>query len=72
MTKTVKVKIAVSVDHTGNWSSCGWDGASEEEMHGYTIEALEPGERRYWLEAELEPPEGPTTITPIVAEVAQP
>jgi hypothetical protein len=71
MIKTVKVKIAVSVDHTGDWSSAGWKGANEKEMHNmhsYTIDGLHPGERRYWLEAELELPEGPTTVEPIITE----
>jgi len=72
MTKTVRVKIAVSVDHTGDWAASGWKGAIEEEMHSYTIDSLEHGERRYWLEAELELPEGPTTITPTVTEATQP
>jgi len=71
MTKTVKVKIAVSVDPTGDWFSAGWKGASEEEMHSYTIDGLENGESRYWLEAELPVPEAPT-IHPTVTEATQP
>jgi hypothetical protein len=70
MTKTVKVKIAVSVDHNGEWSSAGWNTANPEELHSYTIDSLEPGERRYWMEAELELP-APTTVKPIITE-AQP
>jgi hypothetical protein len=73
VTKTVKVKIAVSVDYTGDWSSAGWKGVDEKEMHSYTIDGLHPGEKRYWLEAELEPPEEvPTTISPTVTDATQP
>jgi hypothetical protein len=67
MSKTVKVRIAVSVDRAGAWSSAGWSGSDSEDLHSYTIESLEPGENRYWLEAELVVPETKT----ITAQVNQ-
>ena len=54
----VKVRIAVAVDHTGQWNSCGWRSqyADDEEMMGLACEPLETGEARYWLTAELDVP----------------
>ena len=60
--KTVKVRIAVAVDHSGAWSASGWDTKMdqkryEQEAFGCVIENLESGEARYWIEAELQVPE---------------
>ena len=59
--KTVKVRIAVAVDPDGNWNASGWrkpDGKpAEEEAMDIAIEAVEEGEARYWIEAELLLPE---------------
>ena len=55
---TVIVRIAVAVDPKGAWSSCGWSTAtSDDELMGNACDALDTGERRYWLAAELEIPE---------------
>jgi hypothetical protein len=70
MSKTVKVRIAVSVDSKGDWSSAGWSGSSSHDFHSYTCDSLEPGENRYWLEAELEVPET-KTITAQVNQLPQ-
>ena len=59
MSRTVRVRIAVAVDPTGDWSSAGWKSADPGELHSYAIDTLEVGERRYWLEADLEIPEIP-------------
>lgn len=70
MSKTVRVRIAVSVDPTGEWSAAGWSGLSDKEAHGYTIDTLAPGERRYWIEADLEVPE-PLTIEGVATEAGE-
>jgi hypothetical protein len=70
MSKTVKVRIAVSVDCNGDWSSAGWSSSSSEDFHSYTFDSLKPGENRYWLEAELEVPET-KTITAQVSQLTQ-
>jgi len=71
--KTVKVKIAVSVDSNGDWSAAGWSGGTDpSEFHSYTIDALEPGENGYWLEAELPVPEKIPTIQATVTEAGTP
>lgn len=49
--KTVRVRIAVAVDKTGHWSAVGWKDA--KDAMGHAVETLEPGEARYWLEADL-------------------
>ena len=67
MSRTIKVRIAVSVDCKGEWSSSGWSSTSSEDFHSYTIDSLEPGENRYWLEAELEVPETKTISAHVVA-----
>lgn len=57
---TVTVKIAVAVDHKGQWSAIGWDSTSDdhsEVLMDNVVENLEEGEARYWVEAELEIPE---------------
>lgn len=56
--KTVKVRVAVAVDATGVWNSCGWSTAvpSDQPMH-IAVEGVADGEARYWLEAELAVPE---------------
>jgi hypothetical protein len=70
MSKTVKVRIAVSVDCKGEWSASGWSGTSSEDFHSYNMDSLEPGANRYWLEAELEVPET-KTITAQVSQLPQ-
>lgn len=55
---TVKVRIAVAVDDTGNWNACGWKNApNDAEKMDLCVESLNDGEARYWLEAELALPE---------------
>jgi len=69
LSRTIKVRVAVSVDCNGDWSASGWSSTSSEDFHSYTIDALEPGENRYWLEAELDVPETKTiTATAIPAK----
>ena len=59
--KTVKVRIAVAVDHYGNWNASGWlnhDGKiAEGEAMDIAIDGVNEGEAKYWVEAELPIPE---------------
>ena len=62
-----KVRIAVAVDPNGDWNSAGWKTTSDREKMELATEPLEPGEARYWLEADLDVPEIRTatpTVTP--------
>lgn len=61
MTRTVKIRIAVAVDPSGDWYALGYPEPSDH-IHGDCSEALQEGESRYWVTAELAVPE--------VAEVA--
>lgn len=61
----VKVRIAVAVDSSGNWSGAGWNDATDKEMQDGAKEFVEEGERMYWLVAELDTPEI-QTITPAI------
>jgi len=53
----VKVRIACAIDHKGGWSACGYSGGDDDTLMGSCIDTLEPGERRYWIEAEIERPD---------------
>ena len=54
---TVKVRIAVGVTPEGEWNACGWSGAaSDDDKMSICVDSLASGEKRYWLEAELEVP----------------
>lgn len=60
--KTVKVRIALAVDHKGDWCANGWSTKSdakryEADAFGCAVENIEPGEARYWIEAEVQVPE---------------
>jgi len=55
--KTVNVKIAVAVDHNGEWWACGWPDGDDGEMMEATLDNIEKGEARYWLTATLVVPE---------------
>ena len=68
----VKVRVALAVDPNGYWNATGWGGGRlgtppEAEVMGLAVEAVEDGEARYWLEAEVEVPE-----VPVVAAAALP
>lgn len=52
--KTVKVRIAAAVDANGKW--CAY-GSSTSDFDDLVLDDLEPGEARYWIEAELSIPE---------------
>jgi hypothetical protein len=57
----VKVRVAVAVDPQGDWASSGFSGQDEAEAHSYCTDHIQPGESRYWLEAEVDIPE-PVTV----------
>lgn len=56
----MKIRIAVAIDHTGQWNAAGWGGpnssATEDDLMGFAIDPLGDGERRYWVEADIDPP----------------
>lgn len=58
MSNTVKVRIAVAVDDCGNYVaySDGWKKSWEDCME-LMLDDLNPGEARYWVEAELPLPD---------------
>lgn len=55
----IRIKIALSVDHEGNWSAAGWKGATDEVMRSSTIDCLESGEQHYWLITYIDKPSVP-------------
>lgn len=63
----VKIRIAVAIDSNGDWNCSGYkkpDGKSQEkhdnDMMDFASEMVNDGERRYWIEAEIDTPENTT------------
>ena len=67
MTKTVKVRVAVTVDASGDWCASGWKGGDDDEVMDSAAGSIGDNEACFWLEAELPVPEVPT-ITATVTE----
>lgn len=63
----VKVRIAVAVTPEGEWNACGWSEASDDDKMGICVDSLASGEKRYWLEAELDAPETPAVQATVTA-----
>lgn len=69
----VKARIAAAIDVTGKWHASGWRSDAsdyDEQAMSTAVECVDPGERRYWIEVELELPEGAEPIA--VTAVAEP
>ena len=62
--ETVKVRIAVAVSATGEWSASGWSEQSDEESSIEAWNSVPKGARRYFVEADipLPKPSEPQTI----------
>lgn len=65
----VKVRIALAIDSNGKWMAVGWKHATNDEMMDNAIDGMDSGERRYFIEAEVEAPEPPTVVQGTVSEV---
>jgi hypothetical protein len=64
--KTVKIRVAVSVDPGGDWSASGCKGMKDQDAIEFSRETIGDQERTYWLTAEVEVPETlevPTSVT---------
>lgn len=63
MSEKVKVRIFVAVDPRGMWAASGWsreDGTVDDEaVMDMALDLIDPGEARYWVEAELPLPSVP-------------
>ena len=69
MPERIPVRVALAVDAKGCWNATGWSGATDDaEMMSIAVEGVEPGERRYFLTAWVEPPD--VQVTEIAADVA--
>lgn len=55
--RTVTIRIAAAIDHTGDWCAYGSNGATDEDVMITATETLIPGENRYILTATLTVPE---------------
>lgn len=58
--KTVRVKIAVAIDPTGNWNSSGWSNNGVpviKDAMDIAVDGVGDGEQRYWIEADIPVPE---------------
>lgn len=54
---TVKVRIAVAVCPKGKWMAAGGSEATDLMAMGSCLDFVEPGEARYFIEANLDIPE---------------
>lgn len=63
-----KLPIALACDVNGDWNTAGWGNIKEyperpDDLMGTAVETLCEGERRYWVEVEVEFPERPDAET---------
>ena len=70
---TLKVRIALAVNpETMEWNSSGWGGGdrepSDKEKMDMAIEVLPEGERRFFIDAEIDVK--PTSVIAGIAETA--
>jgi hypothetical protein len=68
--KTVKIRVAVAVDQSGDWNAHGGARVREQNAMSTAAETLGSGEARYWLTAELPVP-GTTEIAADVTPSAE-
>ena len=71
MGEKVKIRFAAAIDSKGTWVVSGYSGCDDDDMIFSAIEFVEPGERRYWLTAELELPDVPQVQTCEVESVEE-
>lgn len=55
--RTVTIRIAAAIDHTGDWCAYGSKGETDEDTMATAAQTLSPGENRYFLTATLTVPE---------------
>lgn len=74
--KTVRVRIAVAVDETGDWASAGWRRATsqktekhDDDMQGVALDGVQGNYVGFhWIEADIPIPEATThVVEPIAA-----
>lgn len=72
MSATVKVRIAVVVDPTGDWCAGGWKDCKgwQEAIHELNWEDVR-GESRYWVTLELPVPPAASEPTEVEAKVVE-
>lgn len=72
--KTVRVRIAVAVDPSGDWSASGWktsNGPAGKEAMDIALDSVGEGEARYWVEAELPLPSAAQDVEADAVRVAE-
>lgn len=62
----MKIRIAIAVDSIGAWCAYGNGGSGDDAMMDVCVNAVQPGEARYWVEADVQVPM-PTEIEGAVA-----
>lgn len=69
--RTVKVRIAVAVDPSGDWNACGCKGMEDGEMMALACDTVGGGEARYFLTAELPIPSPSEIPARVESEVTE-
>ena len=74
----VKIRIALAIDASGSWCAYGSNMGKKESpashdkmMFGCVLDAVEEGERRYIIEAEVEQPDAATPVITATAQVVE-
>lgn len=68
---TVRVRIGVAVDGSGNYGAVGWKKMADADIYD-AGDCLDMGARYFWLEADLPGPEIETRKAQEVVEVPPP
>lgn len=51
-----KLRIALAICSNGEWNTCGSNVFNDAQKMDYCIETLPDGEKRYWVDVEVEIP----------------
>jgi hypothetical protein len=66
----IKVRIALAVDCAAQWMAIGWNHGNPDDdtMMSNAEDAVDDGNSRYWIEAEVDVPEDKTVIGTVTEE----
>ena len=62
-----RIRIAVAIAPKGTWNAAGWgnvlkEDSNDQEAMDLAVDSTEEGERRYFVEAEIELPEASVVV----------
>lgn len=71
----MKVRIALAIDSTGQWNSMGYGNVNQlpvedRELMELAVDSVSEGERRYWVEVDIDLPQPSVETVTGCAEAA--